>query len=191
MEVDSFEWSLSSIFVSHEEHTDNPKEENIISCFEYICWVVFFEELTRCIEIPVENRKRPESTRKPCIENILVSYNIFLSILCIEFLWICCYSQEFPCFMVIVCRNLMSPPELTRDAPVTQIIDPVFKCFIKSFRENRKLSFLISRNYFFCHDICFYKPLCRNNRLDTTLSTRTKSNLMSIGFNLYEISFAF
>lgn len=143
MEIDSFKWSFPSIFIPHQKHTDNPKEENIISCFKNICRIIFFKEFSWVIKVPVENRKRPKSAGKPSIENIFISNNIFLPIFRIKFFRICCYSEEFFCFAVIVCRNLMSPPELARYTPVTQVINPVFKCFIKALRKDSKFSFFI------------------------------------------------
>ncbi len=72
MEIDFPKWSRSGVFISHEEHTDHPKEEDIMTRLEDICRVVFFEESGGRIEIPVQYRKWPEGAREPSIEYIII-----------------------------------------------------------------------------------------------------------------------
>lgn len=56
-----------------------------MSCFEDIRWIEFFEQFSRIFEIPIKDREWPESTRKPCIEDVGISYDIFFSVFRLEF----------------------------------------------------------------------------------------------------------
>ena len=81
MKIDLLEWSLSCIFVPHEQHPNHPEEENIMACLEDICRIVFLEEFSRILEVPVKDREWPEGTGKPGIKYILVtSYMIYIKI---------------------------------------------------------------------------------------------------------------
>lgn len=52
---------LSCELIPHEEHTDHPEEEDIVTCLENISRIVFLEEFTWFFEVPVEDRERPKS----------------------------------------------------------------------------------------------------------------------------------
>ena len=63
---------LSCELIPHEEHTDHPEEEDIVTRLEDISRIVFLEELTWVIKFPIEDGEWPEPTRKPGIEYILI-----------------------------------------------------------------------------------------------------------------------
>jgi hypothetical protein len=84
----------------------------------------------------------------------------------------------------------VSPPELTRDTPVTQIVDPVFECLIESFWYYFEFSFFVSSCDLLSHRTSSYEPLSRYNRLDTAFASRTESYGMSVWLYFDEISLA-
>jgi hypothetical protein len=61
MEVYLMKGCLSCELIPHEEHTDHPEEEDIVTCLENISRIVFLEEFTWFFEVPVEDRERPKS----------------------------------------------------------------------------------------------------------------------------------
>jgi hypothetical protein len=60
MEIYGLERSLSSVFISHKEHTDYPEEEYIISCLKDIGWIILLEEFPRILNSPIKYREWPE-----------------------------------------------------------------------------------------------------------------------------------
>ncbi len=116
---------------------------------------------------------------------------IFLTLFDIYLTRISCYSKELTSIGIVVCWDLMSPPELTGDTPVTEIVDPILECFIEPFWNDLEFSFFISSGYLLSHSARFHEPLSRYNRFDTTTTTRAESNTMGVWFDFYKISFAF
>jgi len=82
----------------------------------------------------------------------------------------------------------MAPPELPRDTPVAEMIDPVFECLVESLWNNFEFSFFVSCYDLVCHSACSDEPLGRYNRLDTTLATRAESYGMRIWLDAHEIA---
>ncbi len=115
---------------------------------------------------------------------------IFFTLLFIDITRIARHSEEFPCIGIEVCWYLMSPPELTRDTPVTEIVDPVLEGFIEPFRDDFEVFFLVSDDHFLGHDTCSHEPLCRDDGFDTTVTAFTESDLVGIGLYPYQISLA-
>ncbi len=115
---------------------------------------------------------------------------IFSTLPFIDLTRIARHSEEFPCIGIEIGGYLMSPPELTRDAPVTEIVDPVFEGFIEPFRDDLEVFFLVSDDYFLGHDTGSHEPLCRDDGFDTTVAAFTESDLVCIGFYPYQISLA-
>ena len=74
MEIYRLKRGLSSILISHEEHTYHPEKEDIISGLEDIGWIVLPEELSRILYRIVEYREWPESTAEPGIEYIIIPF---------------------------------------------------------------------------------------------------------------------
>ena len=73
MEIYLPEWRLSSELISHEKHTDDPEEEDIVSSLEDVCRIILLEERSWIIDRIVEHRKRPECRREPGIQYIIIS----------------------------------------------------------------------------------------------------------------------
>ena len=82
----------------------------------------------------------------------------------------------------------MSPPELARYTPVTEVIDPVFECLLEPRRDDFEVTLFISFDDFFRKYIRSYEPLGRYDRLYTALTPLTESYFMLIGFYTHEIS---
>ena len=118
----------------------------------------------------------------------MVLETVFFTLFFYEIAWISCHTEKFSCIRIVVCGDLVTPPELTGYTPVTEIVYPVFEYFSISLWDDLEVLLLISYDDFLCHDACFHEPLSRDDRLDTTLSPTTKSYLMSVWFCAYEIA---
>jgi hypothetical protein len=90
---------------------------------------------------------------------IIILYVVFFALFFDQVRRIPSHSEEISGIDIVVRWDLMSPPELARDTPVTQIIDPVFECLVESLWYDFEFSFLIACCHLLSHSACPYEPL--------------------------------
>ncbi len=86
---------------------------------------------------------------------------------------------------------LMSPNKLSRNTPISEIKNPIFKCFIKLSWDDFKFFLFISFDNFFNYWLYFNKPLCWDNRFNFCVWSFTISYSWSVRFYSNEISLCF
>ena len=104
------------------------------------------------------------------------------------FAWCFLGNYHFSALIAVISRNPVSPPELSGNTPVTDIVCPVK---VGLFHTLRKQCDLI---VFDCIDcrldqfIHFYEPLLLDHRLYGRMTTVMCSDIMGMRYNLYQKS---
>ncbi len=173
---DAREIDISERYIFHElqtrhDHSRDPEEDYIRSSHECVCGVEVFQ--VPGFFRPTENRERPEPRGKPGVEDIFV--------LAVR------RSTAFPAglhrvrhadFQLVTTiavpdRNPVPPPELTADAPVTDVFHPVFISFHPPLRVETDPSITHGPQSWFSKRLHLYKPLVREIRLDDGVASVT------------------
>ena len=89
------------------------------------------------------------------------------------------------------CRNLMTPPKLTGNTPVTDIFHPINISLAETVRDELSLPFLDNAQSFLGQRLHLYKPLGRYNRLHIVMTAVAGAHIMSMVFNLNKITLLF
>src|SRR5438046_2550122 len=87
-------------------------------------------------------------------------------------------NSDFAALIAVPCRDTMSPPQLTRDAPVTNVMHPR-EIIVRELRRNKFGSSLLHRrNGGFGQRLDSDEPLRRQQRFDHSVATLAVSDVM-------------
>ncbi len=178
--------NLIHICKTGENHSGNPEGDDIIRSNKGTGWIEICE-IFRFIG-PSQRREGPQCRGKPCVQRIRIlrhmtaafgtSLNFFRRNL-----------QMTACFVVtIICRNAVSPPQLTGNAPVTNIFHPVEIVFLESLGNKLDFSTAYRLNSRFCKGFHFHKPLQTHPRLHCSVAAVARAYIMAMIFNPQQIS---
>ena len=97
-------------------------------------------------------------------------------------------NYKFTALITVISRNSVSPPDLTGDTPVFDILKPVKVNLVKTLRHETKLAGLQCIDRRFCKLIHLYKPLLFDQWLNCCTTTVMCSYCMHVRNNLYKVS---
>ena len=95
-------------------------------------------------------------------------------------------NHHLTALIAVISRNSVSPPELTGNAPVTDVLQPVKISLVKACRNKLKVSVVQSLDGCFCHFVHFYKPLWFDHRLYSCTAAVMCTNAVAVRNNLYK-----
>ena len=168
--------------ISGEYHSDNPEENNIISRYKYICRIEVIKFL--CFLWPSKYGERPQCRGEPCIQCILILCHMLTSALRTYFRFFSCH-YHLATLVTVVCRNSVSPPDLTGNAPVTDVLQPVQINLIKSLRNELKLSCLDGTYRRFCKLFHLNEPLLFYHWLYRRMTSVMRTYIMAVRYYFY------
>ena len=85
-------------------------------------------------------------------------------------------------------RDLMAPPQLTGDAPVTDVLHPVRINFREALRNKLRLAVVHDAQRLFGQRLHLYKPLSGNDRLDVAVAAVAGADIVVIRLDLHEVA---
>ena len=135
-----FKWNFMFKLKSHEDHTSNPEEDDIVTSYKNTCWIPLFKFW--CLFRPPHSSKWPQTRAKPCIKNVWIL--CYMAVTMWTFSNIFTANDCFAAVITVPCRNAMAPPQLTGNCPVADVFKPVYISFCKTFRN--KLYFVVFNN---------------------------------------------
>ena len=97
-------------------------------------------------------------------------------------------NYKFTALITVISRNSVSPPDLTGDTPVFDILKPVKVNLVKTLRHETKLAGLQCIDRRFCKFFHLYEPLLFDQRLNCCTTTVMSSYCMHVRNNLYKVS---
>ena len=107
-----------------EDHARNPEEDDVIARHERIRGIVV-PQLRRIVR-PAERRERPQRRREPRIERVGILPQLCAA-LGADF-DVRLADDDLAAFVAVIRRDAVTPPKLTRNAPVLDIFHPVIIC---------------------------------------------------------------
>ena len=107
---------------TRENHPGNPEKDDVIAGDQHVRGVKILE-IRRPIG-PAQRGKRPQRRRKPRIQHVRVTLDVF-GMAGLTRSGILAADRGMAAIGTIPGRNLMSPPQLTGNAPVAHIVHPV------------------------------------------------------------------
>ena len=97
-------------------------------------------------------------------------------------------NYEFTTLIAVISRDSVSPPDLTGNTPVFDVLKPVKVDFVKALRYETKLASLQCVDRRFCKLIHLYEPLLFDQWLNCCTTTIMCSYCMHVRNNLYKVS---
>ena len=97
-------------------------------------------------------------------------------------------SVHFATFIAVPNGDTVTPPNLTRDTPVTNVFHPASVSFGKAFRNKFGATVFYAVNSSFYQGFHFYEPLSGNQRFYYTTATLAVTNSMSVFFNFNKVA---
>ena len=95
---------------------------------------------------------------------------------------------KLPALITVICRDSVSPPDLSGNTPVTDILQPVQVNLVKSFRNETEFTRFDCIDGRFCQFFHLYKPLLLNKRFYRCMTAVMGSYIMRMRYYLYQIS---
>mmetsp|Transcript_5065 Transcript_5065/g.19540 ORF Transcript_5065/g.19540 Transcript_5065/m.19540 type:complete len:306 (-) Transcript_5065:1289-2206(-) len=195
VQVHLFERHLTSQFHAHHYHTSDPEEQNVVSSFEEGRWVKLGQ--IRCLVGPAKDGKRKQTGREPSVEHVFVLFECefstrelllgrnarFIGVttddpsihLLRATAWHPTIVVTFAVETNVEGWNTMTPPKLTGDAPVTNVLQPSEPRRFHESRENFKSLVASGIARLLCHVLAIDPPLRLEHRFDDILTTATKT----------------
>ena len=168
MEQYGLERLLSHLLVSGEDHTDNPEEDDIITGYQDIGRIKILQILG--LLRPSQGLKRPQRRRKPRIQSIGILCKVGAAALGTYLRHLLGYDY-FTTVIAVICGNPVSPPQLTADTPVADIIRPVEVILLHTLGDQLDLAVFHSFSCGFDQFVHLNEPLVFYHRLDGGLTT--------------------
>ena len=192
-EVNIAEGHLAAILITRHNHTSYPEEDDIGTRNQVVGRIVILDLLVLGIADTVKYRDRPQPRREPGVEYILV----LTQVAHLQRVVASLSASQFQCLLSglgnyittlgqIVSRNALTPPQLTRDTPVLDVLHPV-AVYILIFLGN-KLD-LVLHHRAGCGLSQFLhrqEPLHRQLRLDGHTRTLRETYVVGVSLGLLQ-----
>ena len=182
MEQYGLERLLSHLLVSGEDHTDNPEEDDIITGYQDIGRIEILQILG--LLRPAQGLKRPQCGGEPGIQRIGILCKVGAAALGTYLRHLLGYDY-FTAVIAVICGNPVSPPQLTADTPVADVIRPVEVVLLHTFGDQLDLAVFHSFSCGFDQLIHLNEPLVLYHGLDGGLTTVMGTYVVYMILDLY------
>lgn len=157
---------------------------------------------------PHEGREGEESRTEPSIKYIFILFDLYFLTRQVQHLHRLLHSFFFVpgCYPIVISgillnffsffeaeigRNSMSPPQLTRNTPVSQVLNPSEPSVLLAGRHNHQILVLHSCNHVISDVSTFHVPLRLDYWLDYVVRTLTFAQTHFVIFLLHKKTFLF
>ena len=192
-EIDIPERHIAHIFITGHDHTCYPEEDDIRSGYQNRSRIIILDFFISRIVDTIKQWNRPQPRREPCIQTIFILTQIFQLQRSISGLFLCKFQSFFRCFCHYITafrqeisRNPVSPPQLTADTPVLDILQPVTIRILIFRRIEFQLIIHDRRQGHICKVLHLQEPLHRQLRFDSHIGTFRETNLVGVCFYLFQ-----
>ena len=128
--VNVFEWQFFFVLIPCHDHSGNPEKHDFRGCYQIVCWVIVIQLSLIVFVKTIKYRDWPQPTTEPSIQNIFVLGDLvfvhgysFFNELIKSGIYIVRHNKFTT--WCIPSRDSMSPPQLTRNVPITDIFNPM------------------------------------------------------------------
>ena len=173
------------MFTAGEDHSGNPEENDVIAGNKHIGRIEIFQILS--LFRPAKGLEGPQSRTEPGIQHIGIPLDLCAATL-FTLAGIFARYGNVSAVLTGPSRDLMTPPKLTGNTPVTNIFHPVQIGLGETVRHELCLAVTNYANCFLSQRLHFHKPLCRNDRLNIVMAAVASANIMGVILDLYQIA---
>mmetsp|Transcript_5897 Transcript_5897/g.11421 ORF Transcript_5897/g.11421 Transcript_5897/m.11421 type:complete len:400 (-) Transcript_5897:471-1670(-) len=198
MHVNRIKRQLPRKFLSEHHHPRHPEEENVVPSLEAGAASVGVETLVvrlwACIGGPPHDAEGPKTAREPRVEHIRVLRKLHVVTVLLLGLDICLLlrsSNHILCGGGEVSRpvnmpdgDAVPPPQLPRDTPVMDVVEPVEPSFLKSLGDDLEFAALDSLYALVGHTASLDKPLGAHKRFNHLPSTLRPGDALHVRLGL-------
>ena len=176
---------FSGLLDRRKYHTDHPEENDVISGYQHIgrIEVIKIFGLIR----PAKCGERPQCRREPGIQCVFILFKVCASAFRADLRHFFC-NDHFAALVTVICRDTVSPPELSGNTPVTDVLQPVQIDLVKTIRYKIQLVLFQSFDRRFRHLLHLYKPLRFDHRLNGCLTAVVCADAVCMRNNFYQKS---
>mmetsp|Transcript_65894 Transcript_65894/g.106266 ORF Transcript_65894/g.106266 Transcript_65894/m.106266 type:complete len:493 (+) Transcript_65894:1308-2786(+) len=184
MQVDRVERQLAQQPDGHHDHPGDPEEQNVMPGLQQRRGEKGIEVLVLAVG-PPHSRERPETRREPGVQHVFIPLHHHAAFqakrglsLCHGLLWISCHKPHLLGLHRLddfVGGNAVTPPELTRDAPVLDVLQPVVPGLVVELWLNLELARPHSLDTLVGQLLAVHPPLRLQVRLDDVLRARAQT----------------
>ena len=179
MEEHGLKRLFTHLLIAGKNHADNPEENNIIPRYKYTCRVEIFKLLR--LLWPAKSRERPQRGRKPGVKCILILSDMRTATFRANFRRILCLChRDLATVITVVRRDAVSPPELSGNTPVLDIIRPVIVNLLHALRNQRYFLIFYRRNRRFNQFVHLHKPLRLDKRLNRCAASIVRADIVGV-----------
>ena len=182
MDQNSIERHFAHVLQTREHHADYPEEDDVITGDQCIGGIEVFQFLG--VVRPAQCGERPQCGTEPSVQGIRILPHGLAALRadCAAFLGDC----HFAAVVAVERRNLVTPPQLTGNAPVLDVFQPVEINFVEPFRNELGLAALYGINCRLCQRFHLDKPLLGNSRLDGRTAAVAGANIVTVILDFYQ-----
>ena len=192
-EIDMLERHLTTILVTGHDHAGHPEEDDIRAGDKVGCRIIVFDLGIVGMVDTVEDGDRPQPGREPRVETVALLLQVsggqsrvlllrelqsLLGRLSHDKVALAVGSLE------IVSRDAVAPPQLTRDTPVLDVLQPVAIGVLVFLGIELNVVVHHRRQGDVSEVLHLQEPLCRELRLDRHIGTLGEAHLVVIVLDL-------
>ena len=186
MDKDGLERLFFHLLHAGDDHARHPEEDDIIARDHIGRGVPVFEVFGIKIG-PAERGERPESGREPRIEHVFLAGKVRAAAL-FALRRVLAAHVNVPARIAVPRRNLMAPPELTRNAPIVDVFHPVEIRLREALGNELDRAVLDDADGFFGQRLHLNEPLRGNERLDIIVAAVAGADVVGIRLGLHKIA---
>ena len=174
MQIDGMERHFIGEPEAHHDHARYPEKQNIVACFEHSSRIVA-RQISRLFR-PAKRAERPQTAAEPGIEHVF-----FLPQMSTAAGGAAGRVGTLDGDMAVFAvegRDAVSPPQLTADTPITDVLQPVEIGLFKAIRHDPDLAIAHGGHGFIGQRLNTDKPLFADHRLDNFATALTAGHDM-------------
>ncbi len=163
MEEDGLERTLAHLLIAGEDHADDPEEDDVVSGDQNIRRIEVFQ-VFRLVR-PAKRFERPECRAEPGIQCVRILMKVRASALRAPLRRLL-GDNGLAAVIAVPRGDPVPPPELTRDAPVLDVVGPVEVGLLHGIRDELDIAVLHRPDGRLNEVIHLHEPLFLHHRFD-------------------------
>ena len=169
---------FAGVFKTGENHSGNPEGDYVVAGDKHVRGIEIF--VFGSFFRPAEGAERPKGGAEPGVEGVRVLMNVFaVAVLALAGLAVNAEGR-LAAVVAVPDGNSVSPPELTADAPVADVLHPVEVVFVETFRHEANVAVSDRLDGGLCKLLHGDEPLEGNSRLHGGVAAVAGSHIVLV-----------
>ena len=181
VQIDLGKGDLAGEVNAVHDHAGDPEEQDVITGLQHGGRVKVF--IIRGLFRPAKGRERPETGGEPGVQHIRILFDV-VAVALRTFMDVRAGDDHLTAILTVPHRDAVSPPELTADAPVLDVFQPVIVNLREVIRDDFDLTGADRFQRGFRQAFHLHEPLLGDHRLDHFAGTLGVRDGHLVGFFL-------